>query len=336
MSNTILPLVWGLIIAFGVILYVILDGFDLGIGILFPWFRDPTSRTTMINSIAPVWDGNETWLVFGGATLYGAFPLAYSTLLPALYMPIMVMLGALVFRGVAFEFRVKAQKSRFLWDLAFSGGSISAAFCQGLILGTYINGRVLHVGAHLAYVWLTPFSILTGIAVVIGYALLGATWLIMKTEDQLQKEMYRIAFFLLFAVALSMLLVSVWTPASHAEIKARWFSLPNFLYLLPLPLLSVAATLSQFYCLKTPGHCPESRPFILTILLFVFSYIGLGISIWPYIIPQELTIWQAAASEKTLIFQLIGTAILLPLLLGYTIYAYYVFRGKVHAESSYH
>lgn len=336
MSNTILPLLWACIIAFGVIVYVILDGFDLGIGILFPWVRDPEFRSLMVNSVAPVWDGNETWLVFGGATLYGAFPIAYSTLLPALYMPIMIMVGALVFRGVAFEFRAKAFRSRFLWDLAFSGGSTAAAFCQGVILGTFIQGHLLITALDRSYIWLTPFSITSGIGVVVGYALLGSTWLIIKTENDLQKDMYQAARTLLILVALFMLIISLWTPSISPVIYDRWFTLPNFFYLMPLPLMTLAATIFAFYCLQKPNQCNEKLPFLLSISLFIFGYLGLGISTWPYIIPRQLTIWEAASNAKTLIFQLVGTIILLPLLITYTLYAYKVFGGKVHSDEGYH
>lgn len=336
MIDNLLPLIWAVIIAFGVIIYVILDGFDLGIGILFPWVNDLDSRSIMMNSIAPVWDGNETWLVFGGATLYGAFPLAYSVLLPALYMPIMVMLGALVFRGVAFEFRIKAQKSRFLWDLAFAGGSTAAAFCQGLILGTFIYGNFLTKGYDDSYLWLTPFSMVTGIAVVFGYALLGSTWLIMKSEGELQKNMYQVAKRLLFAVAVFMFIISVWSPFIHTEIANRWFALPNFLYLLPLPVLTLLATIYAIYSLNYPTARNEKVPFIMSICLFIFCYAGLGVSTWPYIVPRNLTFWEAASDDKSLMFLLVGTIILLPLLITYSIYAYYVFRGKVHSDMGYH
>lgn len=331
-----LPLLWALIIAFGVIMYVILDGFDLGIGILFPWVRDPGHRNLMINSIAPVWDGNETWMVFGGASLYGAFPVAYSTLLPALYMPIMVMLGALVFRGVAFEFRVKAHRSRFLWDFAFTGGSTVAAFCQGLILGTFIQGYIIYSGLDDSYVWFTPFSLITGIAVVVGYALLGSTWLIIKTQGELQKDMYNAAKILLSAIVLFMAIVSLWTPFIHPEIKNRWFSLPNFFYLLPLPIVTILATAYAFYCLAHPTRKNEKIPFVLSISLFLFCYIGLGISSWPYLVPRQLTVWEAASNDTSLTFQLIGAIILLPLLIAYSIYAYRVFKGKVRSDVGYH
>jgi cytochrome d ubiquinol oxidase subunit II len=334
--NTYLPVIWAGIIFFGIIMYVILDGFDLGIGILFPWIDSHQHRDIMMNSVAPVWDGNETWLVLGGAALYGAFPLVYSTLLPILYMPIMVMLAALIFRGVAFEFRFKAHKSRFLWDVAFTAGSTMAAFCQGLILGTYIHGYTSNPSYYVLdyyYVWFSPFSIMTGIAVVVGYALLGATWLIMKTEGELQKEMYHVAKILLIGISFFTFLVSVWTPFVDPAVMQRWFSLPNFFYLLPLPLLTIGAVLYAAYALQQRF---EKTPFIMSVCLFIFSYIGLGISVWPYLIPRSITIWQGAANPSSMLFLLVGTLILLPLLLGYSIYAYRVFRGKVTHEQGYH
>ncbi len=333
-SHNLLPLISALILALGVVFYVILDGFDLGIGILFPWVRNGQYRSLMMNSVAPVWDGNETWLVFGGAMLYGAFPIAYSTLLPTLYLPIMVMLGALVFRGVAFEFRGKAHRSRFLWDLAFSGGSTAAAFCQGLILGTFINGEFLL--PHTTYLWLTPFSIVTGLGVVFGYALLGSTWLIIKTDGELQANMYQAARILLFILASFLFIISVWTPELQPTIKLRWFSLPNFYYLLPLPIISIVAVLAAFYFIHYPKINTEKLPFLLSISLFVFAYIGIGISMWPYIVPRTLTFWEAAASNSALRFQLVGTIILLPVLIAYSIFAYRVFRGKVSGDQDYH
>jgi cytochrome d ubiquinol oxidase subunit II len=336
MMHLYLPVIWAGIIGFGIMMYVILDGFDLGIGILFPWIDDKEQRDIMMNSVAPVWDGNETWLVLGGAALYGAFPLVYSTLLPILYMPIMVMLAALVFRGVAFEFRFKARRSRFLWDVAFTVGSTIAAFCQGLILGTYVHGYTSNPSYYALdyyYVWFSPFSIMTGIAVIVGYALLGATWLIMKTEGALQKEMFHVAKILLVGISFFIFLVSIWTPFIDPTLAQRWFSLPNFFYLSPLPLLTLISVLYAAYALNRRY---ERKPFILCISLFIFSYIGLGISVWPYMIPRSITIWQGAAPLNTQLFLLVGTLILLPILLGYSIYAYRVFRGKVTTDQGYH
>ncbi len=328
-----LPLIWAGIIAFVVIMYVLLDGFDLGIGILFPWIPDRHHRDIMMNSVAPVWDGNETWMVFGGALLYGAFPLAYSTLLPTLYMPIMIMLAALIFRGVAFEFRFKAEKSLLLWDIAFSAGSALAAFCQGLVLGTFVYGYDVRPDVVSHYVWFTPFTIMTGLAVMVGYALLGATWLIMKTEGDLQREMYQAAKVLLCGITFFLALVSIWTPFIHPSIMERWFSIPNFYYLAPLPILTGIAII---YLSIGLFKRYEKLPFVLSICLFLFAYIGLCISSWPYLVPRTITLWQAASNISSLEFLLIGTIILLPILLAYSIYSYYIFRGKVRADEGYH
>jgi cytochrome d ubiquinol oxidase subunit II len=329
-----LPIIWAGIVGFAVIMYVLLDGFDLGIGILFSWVPHKQDRDVMMNSIAPVWDGNETWMVFGAALLYGAFPIAYSLLLPTLYMPIMVMTAALIFRGVAFEFRFKAEKSRFLWDFAFSAGSMLAAFCQGVVLGTFVQGYG-HTVPNVAdnYEWLTPFSLMTGFAVIAGYALLGATWLIMKTEGELQLYMFQAAKVLLCTICVFLAIVSIWTPFIDPSIMERWFSTPNFYYLLPLPILTGLSVIYASYALFK--HY-EHLPFILSILLFILAYIGLGVSSWPYLIPRSVTIWQAASSTSSLEFLLVGTCILLPVLIAYSIYAYWVFKGKVKPEHGYH
>ncbi len=335
MSQT-LPVIWAAIIAFAILMYVLLDGFDLGIGILFPWVANKEQRDIMMNSVAPLWDGNETWLVFGGAALYGAFPLAYGTLLPILYLPLMLMLIALVFRGVAFEFRFKAHRSLFIWDVAFCVGSTVAAFCQGLILGTFVHGYTggqanLLFGEY--FVWFSPFSIMTGFAVVIGYALLGATWLIMKTEGELQKMMFHAAKILLVGIVFFIAAVSIWTPFVDPAIEHRWFSLPNFYYLAILPLLTFIAIIYAAVALRKRY---EHSPFVMSILLFVFSFLGLGISMWPYMVPRSITIWQAASDSKSLSFLLVGTCILLPILIGYSIYAYIVFKGKTTHDVGYH
>lgn len=325
--NTFLILSWAALLGLAVLMYVLLDGFDLGIGILFPWIPNRNYRATMMNSVAPVWDGNETWLVFGAAALYSAFPIAYSTLLPILYLPIMIMLGALIFRGVAFEFLFKAERSRLMWDFSFAIGSMTAAFCQGLILGTFIYGYTAPGAAAGKYfVWFTPFSICTGIAVMAGYALLGSTWLILKTEGELQNYMFHIAKMYLILVGFFIALVSLWTPFIDPDILHRWFTLPNFFFLLPLPLITIA---TWIYCMWSLQKRYEKSPFFSSILLFWFSYIGLTISIWPYLVPRSITIWQAASNTKTLLFIFVGAAILVPILLGYSFYAYYVFKGKV-------
>ena len=323
----LLILTWAVIISFIIMMYVLLDGFDLGIGILFPWIKHGQYRDIMMSSVIPVWDGNETWLVFGAAALYAAFPLAYSVLLPTLYMPIMILLVSLIFRGVAFEFRFKAQRSQFIWDIAFAVGSTVAAFIQGIILGTFVKGYGDHLPLpHSAYQWLTPFSVFTGLAVVCGYALLGATWLIVKTEGDLQDKLYKAAKILLALVAFFLVAVSIWTVFIEPRVMQRWFSLPNFYYLVPLPLLTIVMVVYNFFCLR---NRKEKSPFVLSMGIFIFAYIGFCISAWPYIIPHVVPVWEAAAAPSTLKFILIGTAVLLPILLIYTVYSYHVFRGKV-------
>lgn len=322
-----LILAWAAIISFVIIMYVILDGFDLGVGILFPWVKSTENRDIMMTSIAHVWDGNETWLVLGGASLYAAFPIAYSTLLPTLYMPLTIMLAALIFRGVAFEFRFKAKRDRYIWDIAFSAGSTIAAFGQGLVLGTFVLGYGSQLPIQVsAYQWLTPFSVMTGIAVVCGYALLGSTWLVMKTTDDLQQQMYRCAKILLILVSVFLVVVSIWSPLADPDTYARWFNFPEFLYLSPLPIMTGIVVLYCYYCLHKQK---EILPFVLSISLFIFSYIGFCISDWPYIIPHAVTIWDAASPPSSLKFILVGFIILMPVLLAYTAYSYYIFRGKV-------
>jgi cytochrome d ubiquinol oxidase subunit II len=323
----LLILTWATIISLIIMMYVLLDGFDLGVGILFPWIKSSEYRDIMMSTVVPVWDGNETWLVFGAAALYAAFPIAYGILLPTLYMPIMILLVALIFRGVAFEFRFKAQKSQFIWDIAFAAGSILAAFTQGIILGTFVKGYGNHLPlSHSAYHWFTPFTIFTGVAVVCGYALLGATWLIIKTDGVLQERMFKAAKVLLVVVAFFLVSVSIWTPIVEPQVMHRLFSLPNFYYLSPLPILTILIVFYNLYCLYKRK---ERHPFILTISLFVLSYTGFCISAWPYIIPHVLPVWEAAAPPSTLKFILVGAAIILPILLIYTLYSYHVFRGKV-------
>jgi cytochrome d ubiquinol oxidase subunit II len=289
----------------------------------------------MMNTVAPVWDGNETWLVLGGGGLMAAFPLAYAVLLPALYTPVIAMLIGLIFRGVAFEFRWRTLRQRNRWDIAFAGGSMLAAMAQGVALGAMLQG--VHVeGRHYAggwWDWLTPFSILTGVSLVIGYALLGATWLVMKTEDELRDRAYGLCWGLLLAMLIAIGVVSIATPFLHVQYAQRWFAWPNVLLTAPVPIAVAAVTL---LLLRSLAAKQDYRPFFLSLLLFALSYAGLGISMWPYIVPQSITIWQAASPANSQLFMLVGVSILVPLILGYTGWAYWVFRGKVKAGSGYH
>lgn len=333
-SLPLLPLVWGAILSLVIIMYVLLDGFDLGIGILFPWIKSAEERDIMITTIAPIWDGNQTWLVLGGAFLYAAFPRAYATLLPLLYLPITIMLAALIFRGVAFEFRFKAVRSRYLWDWAFAAGSIVAAFCQGLMLGTFVIGYIsLDQSISNPFHWFSWFSVMTGVALTTGYALLGATWLILKTTGELQQHMYRFAPRLLVGVGFFMALVSLWTPLEEPYIWKHWFTYPNFLYLSLLPFLTAWVFIVNGYALH---HRYEKSPFYLTILLFILGYIGFCISDWPYIVPHRMTLWEASAPFSSQAFLLVGAAILLPVLIAYTVNAYRIFSGKVVNVEHYH
>lgn len=326
-----LTLIWAGIIVFGVVVYVILDGFDLGVGILFPFARSHQDRDVMMNSVAPVWDGNETWLVLGGAGLFGAFPLAYSVLLSGLYIPLMLMLFALILRGVAFEFRFKAHASRYLWDTSFTTGSMLAAFTQGIVVGAVVQGLPDPI---TTFHWLTPFSLFTGFAVVCGYALLGATWLVMKTEGELQEWANQRARVLLLVLLVFIGGVSLWTPLIESRIAERWFSLPNFYWLSQVPLLTLIVAGSLWYALKRKRS--DALPFVFSIALFILSYIGLVISVVPYIVPWRITFWQAASTESTQLFLLVGTLIIMPFVIGYTALGYRVFRGKVRSDAGYH
>ena len=331
-----LSLIWAVIIAFGVMMYVVMDGFDLGIGILFPFVKREGERDVMMNTVAPVWDGNETWLVLGGAALFGAFPLAYAVVLSALYLPLIFMLLGLIFRGVAFEFRFKAKAAkRHIWDKAFIGGSITATFFQGVALGAYIDGFEVVDRAYAggALDWLTPFSLFCGLALIAAYALLGCTWLIMKTEGRLQQQMHDLARPLVFVVGSVTGIVSLWTPLAHAEIAERWFSLPNIFWFMPVPLLVLLCT---WALLKAVARNANYAPFLLTLTLIFLAYSGLGISLWPNIIPPSVSIWEAAAPPQSQGFILVGALFIIPFILMYTAWSYYVFRGKVTEEDGYH
>ncbi|MFQ3252601.1 MAG: cytochrome d ubiquinol oxidase subunit II [Loktanella salsilacus] len=330
-----LAFIWAGIIAFAVLTYVVLDGFDLGVGILFPFAHTKKDRDTMMNSVAPIWDGNETWLVLGGGGLFAVFPLAYAVVMSALYMPIILMLLALVFRGVAFEYRWRTERWKKVWDIAFFGGSTMAALCQGIALGALVQGIAV-TDRHYSggwWDWLTPFSMLTGIAVVIGYALLGATWIMMKTDGAVHHRMRDLAKPLAIATLVFIALVSVWTPFQNPIYFERWFTMPGMLITLPVPLFMAFAVYKLFHGI---ANGRDVAPFLASMALFVISFIGIGISFYPMMVPPSLTIWDVAAPDSSLKFALVGTVVLVPLILGYTAYAYWVFRGKLDPEAGYH
>jgi cytochrome d ubiquinol oxidase subunit II len=329
-----LPFIWAGLIAFAVLAYVLFDGFDLGIGILFPFLGEETDRDQAMNSVAPVWDGNETWLILGGGGLMAAFPVAFAVVMPALYAPIIVMLLGLVFRGVAFEFRWRTER-KHLWDWAFNAGSLAATFAQGIALGALVQGIPVSNRTYGGgwWDWLTWFSLLTGAALVVGYALLGATWLVLKTSGELQQRARRFAWIAGFGTLALIGIVSLITPFLDPIFMQRWFAWPAIVYSAPVPIFVAVAAAALFWGLAT-GR--EAIPFFAAAALFVLSYIGLGISFHPYIVPPSLTIWDAAAPDSSLRFLLVGACVLIPLILGYTAWSYWVFRGKVDPTASYH
>lgn len=330
-----LAFIWAGLIAFAVLAYVILDGFDLGVGILFPFLRGAAQKDLAMNTVAPVWDGNETWLVLGGGGLFAVFPLAYAVVMPALYVPIIVMLLALVFRGVAFEFRWRTQRGKFLWDISFAFGSVMAAFAQGIALGALVQGIAVQGRAYAGgnWDWLTPFSILTGVALVAAYALMGATWLVMKTDGPVRSAARRIAVWTGAATITLVGLVSLITPFLNPAYLDRWFGFPNVLFTVLVPAAILGAVL---VFIKGLREGRDIWPFAATVALFVLSFIGLGISFYPYMVPPSLTIWDVAAPDESLWFLLAGALVLVPMILAYTAYAYWVFRGKVDPAGGYH
>lgn len=325
---------WTALLGLAVFYYVVFDGFDLGVGILYGFVADDERRGIVMNSIAPVWDGNETWLVFGGLGLLAAFPVAFAIIIPAVYFPILIMLLALVFRGVAFEFRFKHQTVRRFWDRAFMGGSIVATYAQGVVLGTFIQGFKVDGrqfgGTSLD--WVTPFALLVGLALVFGYSLLGAGWLVLKTEDALQQWARSAGRIALIGVVVAIVGVSIWTPLANAAIAHRWFTWPNIAFLSPVPIITALLVIGEWFALMGRR---ELVPFLGAIGLFLMSFIGIAISLWPMIVPYHYTLWQAASSPSTQAFLLIGTLFLLPVILMYTAWSYWVFRGKARGEIGY-
>ena len=326
-----LPLIWGGLIAFSVFVYVLLDGFDLGCGILFPFAGSEKNRSRMMNSIAPFWDGNETWLVLGGGGLFAAFPVAYGIIMTGLYLPVIFMLFGLIMRGVAFEFRFKATKHQYVWNFFFAFGSYAAAFFQGVMLGSLVQGieasNRLFTGG--AFDWVSLFSVMCGIALVIGYALLGSTWLIIKTEHTLQVWARKVSGWILTALVLAMVVVTISMYFSDIDALEGWFDFPGLLYLAPMPLI----VLALFYFMRKDLRTErEYRPFLLTIGLFLMGYIGICYALFPYIIPYQMTLHEAAAADTTLSFLLIGAAVMIPIILSYTAFGYYTFKGKTSHE----
>jgi cytochrome bd ubiquinol oxidase subunit II len=334
MMLDLVPL-WTAIIALGVFMYVLMDGFDLGVGMLFPFAPNDHARDLMMASVAPVWDGNETWLVLGGIALLAVFPLAFAIIMPALYFPILFMLMGLIFRGVAFEFRGIAGPRRALWDKSFFWGSLIATFSQGIVLGAYVQGFEVR-GRHFSgssFDWLAPFPILTGLGLVAGYCLLGATWLVMKTEGDLQNWARRRSRYFTFGVLAFIAMVSIWTPLANEGIAARWFSWPNIAFLSPVPIVTAAIAYLLFRSLKSKR---ELAPFVGAMGLFVMCYLGLGVSLWPNVVPHSISLWDAAAAPSTQAFLAVGTMFLLPIIFFYTGWSYWVFRGKVKGDMGYH
>jgi cytochrome d ubiquinol oxidase subunit II len=327
--------VWTVILGVGVFMYVLLDGFDLGIGILFPLAHDDDARTLMMNTIAPIWDGNETWLILGGMGLLAAFPVAFAIIIPAVYFPILLMLLGLIFRGVAFEFRLRKTSHRRFWDLGFFVGSTVATFFQGVVLGMYIEGfRVTgREFSGTSFDWVSAFPLATGVGLLFGYTLLGATWLVMKTDGEIQQRARRHATIALYGVLAFIAMVSLWTPMMHARVAERWFSVPNIYGFALVPVVTAAIAWITWRALRRNA---DYVPFIGAMGLFAMCYLGLGISLFPYIVPYAFTLWDAAAVPSTQMFLLIGTLFLLPIIFMYLGWSYYVFRGKVTADVGYH
>jgi cytochrome d ubiquinol oxidase subunit II len=331
-----LPLLWAIIILFAIMMYVVMDGFDLGIGMLFPWFPEKEDRDVMMNTVAPVWDGNETWLVLGGAGLMAAFPLAYSVVLSALFLPLTLMLVGLVFRGVAFEFRFKTEGAqRRVWDWSFALGSFAATFAQGVTLGAFIDGIPMLAEQYSGgpFDWLRPFPLFCGVGLVVAYMLLGSSWLVMKTGSALQAEMRRRTRTWVWALLAVIVVISVWTPLAHAGIAKRWFTLPNLYWFAPVPAL---VGVCMFFLLRSLKRDAEIAPFLLTLALVFLGYSGLGISLWPNVIPPNVSIWEAAGPPQSLGFALVGALLIIPVILMYTAFSYWVFRGKVQPGEGYH
>jgi cytochrome d ubiquinol oxidase subunit II len=322
---------WVSLLAIGILLYVVLDGVDLGVGLLFGLARGEARRGAMLSAVAPVWDGNETWLVVSAVILWGAFPIIYASLLSAFYLPLIVMLLGLILRGVAFEFRYKTHRLRWIWDLSFAGGSLIAAFIQGLTVGALVEGLPFSNGDYSGgeVGWLTPFAVLCGVGLCLGYALLGACWLLRKCEGEVRDTARRQIPVLAIGVLAFLALVFAYALAEHLPILHRWIDRP---YLLIFPVTGALAAL--VLALSILNH-DDYLPFYMVTLIFLSAFGTLALSFWPYMIPFVFTVNQAAAPQSSLMFMFWGGVIVFPLMLLYTIISYSVFRGKVRATAGY-
>ncbi|WP_226579047.1 cytochrome d ubiquinol oxidase subunit II [Acuticoccus sediminis] len=322
-----LPALFAALVAFCVVVYVLADGFDLGVGILFLLAPRDADRDLMMASIEPVWDGNETWLVMGGTLLLATFPAGYYVLLPAFYLPVMTMLFALIFRGVAFGFRLQTRRLRWVWDLAFAAGSVVATLCQGFILGGLVGGVTVRDGMFAggpfdAFGWL---GLACGLGLLGGYALLGAGWLIWKTGGPTQVFAREVAHAALLLTGAMMVVVSAWSAIAVPEVAARWFAWPGIAWLSPVPLLAAAVMATLWRRIWTGG---DAGTFVLALALFLLGFVGLVVSLWPYVVPRHITLWQGAADPQTLAFAGVGLLLIVPIVLAYQAHAYWVFRGK--------
>ncbi len=328
-----LPQVWFVVLALFLFLYVILDGFDLGVGILSLTSSNEERRSLLMTSLGNVWDANETWLVVMGGALFGAFPLAYGTILSALYIPIFIMIFGLIFRAVAFEFREHSQRKLF-WNLAFGIGSFMAALGQGFALGSVIEGISVDGAGHFigsSWDWLDCRSLLVALTLIQGYVLIGSTYLILKTEGDLQKTHFQTAKLAAITTLIGAVLITIVTPVFYEAVRTRLFSPPLLYIFIAIPLLGL---LLVGLLLRSLLRQEERTPFVWTILIFLLTFIGLGLIIFPYIIPTQITIYQAAAAPSALVFMIIFVGFLIPIMIFYNIYQYVVFRGKV-AGSAY-
>ncbi|GGJ04793.1 cytochrome d ubiquinol oxidase subunit II [Neoroseomonas lacus] len=329
-----LPVLFAALVAFCVVVYVLADGFDIGVGILLLLAPRPAERDMMLASVEPTWDGNETWLVMGGVLLLATFPAGYYVLLPAFYLPIIFMLFALVMRGVAFGFRQESVDLQRVWDVVFAGGSLVAALCQGIVLGGLITGVTMRNGAFAGgtFDFLTPLGLACGLGLVGGYALLGAGWLIMKTGGQTQLFAREVAHSALILTAAMLCTVSGLSALLVPEVAARWISWPDSLWLAPAPIVTAVALVTAWRRIWT-GR--DGLLFLMGLVVFAMGFVGLVASLWPYVVPRHVTIWDGVADRQSLVFIGVGVACVLPVVLAYQAHAYRVFRGKVRPGQGY-